>query len=133
MSRDCNQQPRGQAANQVFHAKSPIHEGKHETGRQAWEGSITDPDRAKSPTNPEFALGSSSAIAEGGMAYEIPDGFTKTYFKDGKWRRPVYRKGSGPAVIIIHEIPGLHPGVFTFANHVAAAGMTVFLPSLFGE
>ena len=67
------------------------------------------------------------------MAYEIPEGYQKTWFKDGKWRRPVYRKGSGPAVIIIHEIPGLHPGVFKFADHVAAAGMTVFLPSLFGE
>ena len=46
---------------------------------------------------------------------------------------PVYRRGSGPAVIIIHEIPGLHPLVVRFADHVAAAGMTVFLPSLFGE
>jgi dienelactone hydrolase len=67
------------------------------------------------------------------MAYEIPEGYEKTYFEAGPWRRPVYRKGSGPAVIIIHEIPGLHPGVFKFADHVAAAGMTVFLPSLFGE
>jgi dienelactone hydrolase len=36
-------------------------------------------------------------------------------------------------VIIIHEIPGLHPLVIRFAEHVAAAGMTVFLPSLFGK
>jgi len=35
-------------------------------------------------------------------------------------------------VIIIHEIPGLHPLVLRFADHVAAAGMTVFCPSLFG-
>ena len=41
--------------------------------------------------------------------------------------------GSGPAVIIIHEIPGLHPLVVRFADRVAAAGMTVFLPSLFGK
>jgi dienelactone hydrolase len=54
-------------------------------------------------------------------------------FSDGRWTRPVYRKGSGPAVIIIHEIPGLHPLVVRFADHVAAAGMTVFLPSLFGK
>jgi len=53
-------------------------------------------------------------------------------FTDGPWTRPVYRKGSGPAVIIIHEIPGLHPLVLRFADHVAAAGMTVFCPSLFG-
>jgi len=45
---------------------------------------------------------------------------------------PVYQKGSGPAVIVMHEMPGLHPGVVQFADRVAAAGMTVFCPSLFG-
>lgn len=54
-------------------------------------------------------------------------------FSHGPWTRPVYRKGSGPAVIIIHEIPGPHPGVFAFADRVAARGMTVYLPILFGE
>jgi len=54
-------------------------------------------------------------------------------FTAGPWTRPVYRRGSGPAVIIIHEIPGLHPQVIRFADRVAAAGMTVFLPNLFGE
>jgi len=53
-------------------------------------------------------------------------------FTDGPWTRPVFRRGSGPAVIIIHEIPGLHPLVVRYADGVAAAGMTVFLPSLFG-
>jgi dienelactone hydrolase len=54
-------------------------------------------------------------------------------FTDGPWTRHVYRRGSGPAVIVIHEIPGLHPLVLRFADRVAAAGMTVFCPSLFGE
>jgi dienelactone hydrolase len=36
-------------------------------------------------------------------------------------------------VIVIHEVPGLHPGVLAFARDVAAAGMTVFCPSLFGS
>jgi dienelactone hydrolase len=54
-------------------------------------------------------------------------------FNDGRWTREVFRRGTGPAVIIIHEIPGLHEGVVRFADHVAAAGMTVFLPSLFGK
>jgi len=67
------------------------------------------------------------------MDYEAAlDGYEKFAFTDGPWTRPVYRKGSGPAVIIIHEIPGLHPLVVRFADHVAEAGMTVFLPSLFG-
>jgi dienelactone hydrolase len=50
-----------------------------------------------------------------------------------RWTRPVWRRGSGPAVIIIHEMPGLHPLVIRFADRVAAAGLTVFCPSLFGE
>src|SRR5579872_2011160 len=33
----------------------------------------------------------------------------------------------------MHEMPGLHPLVIRFADRVAAAGMTVFLPVLFGE
>jgi dienelactone hydrolase len=59
--------------------------------------------------------------------------YQKFEFADGAWMRPVYRRGSGPAVIIIHEIPGLHPLVIRFGDRVAAEGMTVFLPSLFGE
>ena len=54
-------------------------------------------------------------------------------FDDGRGTRHVFRRGSGPAVIVIHEMPGLHPLVVRFADRVAAAGMTVFLPSLFGE
>jgi dienelactone hydrolase len=58
--------------------------------------------------------------------------YQKFDFADGPWTRPVYRRGTGPAVIVIHEMPGLHPSVIRFADRVAAAGMTVFLPDLFG-
>ena len=58
--------------------------------------------------------------------------YQKFEFTDGPYTRPVYRRGTGPAVIIIHEVPGLHPLVVRFADHVATAGMTVFCPSLFG-
>lgn len=58
--------------------------------------------------------------------YDVAD------FTAGPWTRPVYRRGVGPAVIVIHEIPGLHPQVFDFADRLVASGMTVFLPSLFG-
>ncbi|HEY1613141.1 MAG TPA: dienelactone hydrolase family protein [Rhizomicrobium sp.] len=54
-------------------------------------------------------------------------------FTDGPWTQQVFRRGSGPGVIVIHEMPGLHPMVIRFADRVAAAGMSVFLPSLFGE
>ena len=54
-------------------------------------------------------------------------------FTDGPWRRTVFRRGEGPAVIVIHEIPGLHPLVVRLADRIAEAGMSVYLPSLFGE
>ncbi len=54
-------------------------------------------------------------------------------FTDGPYSRQVFRRGTGPAVIIMHEIPGLHPLVIAYADRVAASGMTVFLPSLFGS
>lgn len=47
--------------------------------------------------------------------------------------REVYCVGTGPAVIVMHEIPGLHPGVVAFGHRVAAAGMRAYMPSLFGE
>jgi len=46
---------------------------------------------------------------------------------------PTYRKGRGPGVIVIHEIPGLIPEVIEFAEEVVAAGFTVVLPQLFGR
>jgi len=70
------------------------------------------------------------------MAYlEALNGYERFDYTDpkGRWTRPVWRRGAGPAVIIIHEMPGLHPLVIRFADRVAAAGMTVFLPSLFGD
>lgn len=36
-------------------------------------------------------------------------------------------------MIVIHEIPGLHPLVVRLADRLADARMTVYLPSLFGE
>lgn len=60
-------------------------------------------------------------------------GYTAFEFTHGPWTRPVFRKGSGPAVIVIHEMPGLHPLVVRFADRVAEAGMTVYCPSLFGS
>jgi dienelactone hydrolase len=45
----------------------------------------------------------------------------------------VYRKGHGPAVIVMSEIPGITPNVIRFADSVADAGCTVVMPHLFGD
>lgn len=46
--------------------------------------------------------------------------------------RDVWRKGSGPGVIVIHEIPGIDDALVAFAEEVVARGHTVLLPRLFG-
>jgi dienelactone hydrolase len=58
--------------------------------------------------------------------------YTLTNFTAGTYTRPVYRRGSGPAVIVIHEVPGLHTQVIEFADRLAENGMSVWCPSLFG-
>jgi dienelactone hydrolase len=59
-------------------------------------------------------------------------GFTESQFTHDGMTRSVFAAGSGPAVIVIHEIPGLHPGVAAFAQRVVDAGFSVRMPSLFG-
>ncbi|KYG08028.1 dienelactone hydrolase [Sorangium cellulosum] len=46
--------------------------------------------------------------------------------------RDVYRKGKGPAVLVLTEMPGISPQVLGFADRVAALGCTAVLPNLFG-
>jgi dienelactone hydrolase len=53
-------------------------------------------------------------------------------FTAAGFTRDVYRKGSGPGVIVVHEIPGITPKVLEFAEEVVAAGFTVLMPSLVG-
>jgi dienelactone hydrolase len=60
------------------------------------------------------------------------EGFTHFTFTDDGKTRDVYRSGSGPAVIVIAEIPGITPKVAEFGRRVAAIGCTAVLPRLFG-
>jgi dienelactone hydrolase len=50
----------------------------------------------------------------------------------GKTKR-VYVAGTGPAVIVMSEMPGISPYVARFARWVRDAGLTVYMPSLFGD
>jgi dienelactone hydrolase len=59
----------------------------------------------------------------GFAARSIPvDGVAKT----------VHVSGTGPAVVIMPEMPGISPDVLRLAGWVRDAGFTVYLPSLFG-
>ena len=59
-------------------------------------------------------------------------GFTSFAFGHGGKERTVYRSGTGPAVIVMHEVPGISAEVVRFGRKVADAGFTVFMPHLFG-
>jgi dienelactone hydrolase len=68
------------------------------------------------------------------MTDEAPalEGFTSAPFTHDGVTRAVYRRGEGPGVVVMHEVPGITPPVAAFARRVAAAGFTVFVPHLFG-
>jgi dienelactone hydrolase len=61
------------------------------------------------------------------------DSWTSGSYSAGAVTHPTYRKGNGPAVIVIHEIPGITPEVIAFAEEVVTRGFTVVMPSLFGR
>lgn len=60
-------------------------------------------------------------------------GFERTTHSAAGFEHEVFRIGAGPAVIVIHELPGLHPGVLEFARRIAGAGLSAWCPSLFGR
>ncbi|PJJ05961.1 dienelactone hydrolase [Streptomyces sp. 2333.5] len=67
------------------------------------------------------------------MADHDLTGFDRsTFTHDGNTRR-ILRRGTGPAVIVMAEIPGITPKVLEFAERVAAIGCTAVLPVLFGK
>jgi dienelactone hydrolase len=60
------------------------------------------------------------------------EGFDPTTFEWEGAARSVYTRGSGPGVVVMHEVPGITPSVARFATRVADAGFRVYLPSMFG-
>jgi dienelactone hydrolase len=63
---------------------------------------------------------------------DLPGYDRSTFTHDGK-ERAVYRTGTGPAVVVIAEMPGITPKVAEFGRTVAGIGCTAVLPHLFGQ
>ena len=59
--------------------------------------------------------------------------FTRTSFRNRLIRHDVYVGGSGPPVILIHELGGLGESALDVADRLCEAGFRVLLPSLVGE
>ena len=67
------------------------------------------------------------------MSNYVMIGWTKDSFTAAGITHTTYQRGSGPGVVIVHEIPGITPTVERFANDVVDAGFTVVMPLLVGE
>jgi dienelactone hydrolase len=67
------------------------------------------------------------------MAEDALTDFERTTFTHAGTTRDVFRLGTGPAVVVIAEMPGITPKVIAFAREVAGLGCTAVLPHLFGE
>jgi dienelactone hydrolase len=65
-------------------------------------------------------------------ALGVLDGWSKGSFAAAGFTRDTYRRGAGPGVIVVHELPGITPAVAAFADEVVGAGFTVVMPSLVG-
>ncbi|SDI62456.1 dienelactone hydrolase family protein [Paraburkholderia phenazinium] len=61
------------------------------------------------------------------------DDFTRRAITLDGVTKIVHVAGSGPAVIVMTEMPGISPHVARFSRWVRDAGMTVYMPSLFGR
>jgi dienelactone hydrolase len=63
---------------------------------------------------------------------EALDGFEREPFTAEGKTRDLYRMGSGPAVIVMSEVPGITPLVAEFGRKVAGVGCTAVMPRMFG-
>ena len=63
----------------------------------------------------------------------IPSGFTEFTFKAQKISHRVLRKGTGPAVLVMHELTGMVPECIALGEEIAQNGFSVHLPLFFGE
>lgn len=66
------------------------------------------------------------------MIMEIP-GFERSLFRDGAIEHPIYGKGGGRGVVIMHELPGMTSSCIRLAERIARERYRVFLPLLFGQ
>jgi dienelactone hydrolase len=74
-----------------------------------------------------------SAVEYVPLMNDTLEDFTREPFTAEGKTRDVYRLGSGPAVIVISEVPGITPLVAKFARTVADNGCSAVMPHLFGE
>ena len=66
------------------------------------------------------------------QGHALPPDFTQRSFELDGTSKTVYVSGDGPAVVLLPEMPGISPDLIRLARWIRDAGLTVYLPSLFG-
>lgn len=61
------------------------------------------------------------------------DDYEATTFEHDTVRRRLFLRGTGPGIVVMHEIPGIYPAVVEFADRLVAEGYRVYLPELVGH
>lgn len=66
------------------------------------------------------------------------DNWQQFRFEDGEFAFPVYKQvppgiDNPPAIVVMHEVPGIYPAVIDFAERLLSEGYCVYMPSLLGE
>ena len=84
---------------------------------------LMNPPHGGAPTIPQRALNEDDPLDDFEHRAITLDGATKV----------VHVAGTGPAVIVMTEMPGISPHVARFGRWVRDAGFTIYLPSLFGR
>lgn len=70
-------------------------------------------------------MGNHNSLAE--------QGYAERGFAHGGISHPVFDKGLGPPVLMLHELPGLAQACVDFAERLVTAGFHVYLPLLVGR
>lgn len=67
------------------------------------------------------------------MTEAVPRFKERTFEFEGRKHRYYCAGENGPAVVVLHESPGMHPAVIAFAQRLVDKGYRVYMPSLFGR
>jgi dienelactone hydrolase len=59
--------------------------------------------------------------------------YSEFAFESNGMTKRVFTKGTGPGILLMHELPGMVEQCIDLADEIARRGFTVFLPLLFGE
>lgn len=62
----------------------------------------------------------------------LTDYDARSYTFEGK-TRSVFVRGNGPAIIVMHELPGMTPECLALGDRLASRGFSVYLPLFFGS